>query len=150
MDKEYKWNSILNYSKYENLILSKIPKKNTNYDLSHIIKEYKIDIIIDLYTDHDFYDIPPEIIYHKFICEKKKIPSQDCINKINTIIKNYKNENYILIHCHYGFNRTGYIFISYLCSKGINLETAMNIFKEIRGKGIKYPELLESLQNKYS
>ena len=72
MDKEYKWNSILNYSKYENLILSKIPKKNTNYDLSHIIKEYKIDIIIDLYTDHDFYDIPPEIIYHKFICEKKK------------------------------------------------------------------------------
>ena len=50
MDKFNKWDNTLNYSLYDNLILSKIPKKETNYDIHNLAEEQNINIIIDLST----------------------------------------------------------------------------------------------------
>jgi protein-tyrosine phosphatase len=148
MDKFNKWNNTLNYSLYDNLILSKIPKKNTNYDIIHLINKFKIGIIINLSTCTDSYDVPEGIKCYNYNFEKKVLPSQDKINDIMNILNNNKDTK-ILIHCHYGFNRTGFIFITYLCENGKKLIDASSIFKEIRGKDIKYPELLLYLYNKF-
>ena len=45
-----KWDNTLNYSIFDNLILSKIPKSNTNYDITNLTEFHNIDIIINLST----------------------------------------------------------------------------------------------------
>ena len=147
MKKINKWENTLNFSLYENLILSKIPKRNTNYDITDI-NNSKIDIIIDLSTQKDSYDIPKNTKYYHIIFEKKKILAEDKINFIMNILNNNKNKK-ILIHCHYGFNRTGFIFVNYLCNNGIKIVDALNIFSTLRGRGIKYVELISYLKNKF-
>lgn len=148
MDKFMKWDNTLNYSLYDNLILSKIPKSNTNYDITDLIEKFDIKIIINLSTSEDSYIVPENICYYKFNFEKKILPSENKINDIINILNSNKNRK-ILIHCHYGFNRTGFVFINYLCNNGYKLSNAISIFKNIRGKGIKYPELLSYLENKF-
>ena len=76
MDKFTKWNNTLNYSLYENLILSKIPKSNTNYDITDLIEKFDIKIIIDLSTSDNSYIVPKNIRYYKFNFEKKILPSE--------------------------------------------------------------------------
>ena len=147
MEKINKWENTLNFSLYENLILSKIPKRNTNYDITDV-NNNKIDIIIDLSTQKDSYDIPKNTKYYHISFEKKKILEENKINFIMNLLNNNKKKK-ILIHCHYGFNRTGFIFINYLCSNGVKLNDAINIFTKIRGRGIKYAELLSYLKNKF-
>tara|TARA_Y100000991_G_C21903262_1_gene319059 strand:- start:526 stop:975 length:450 start_codon:yes stop_codon:yes gene_type:complete len=148
MEKFNKWDNTLNYSLYDNLVLSKIPKKGTNYDFYNLYNEQNINIIIDLSTQKDSYDVPCSITHYKFNFEKGILPAQEKIDYILKILNENKDKK-ILIHCHYGFNRTGFIFVTYLCSNGIKLNNAINKFKAIRGKGIKYPELLLYLKNKF-
>ena len=71
MEKINKWEKTLNFSLYKNLILSKIPKRNTNYDITNVTN-HKLDIIIDLSTQKDSYDIPKNTEYYHIIFEKKK------------------------------------------------------------------------------
>ena len=144
-----KWDNTLNYSIYDNLVLSKIPKSNTNYDITNLTEFHNIDIIINLSTTSDSYIVPENCKCYNFCMEKKKLPSEEDILFILNIINSYTGNNKILIHCHYGFNRTGFIFVTYLCKNGIELNDAINRFKTIRGKGIKYPELLLYLRNKF-
>lgn len=148
MEKFNKWDNTLNYSLYDNLILSKIPKKGTNYDINNLVKEHNINIIIDLSTQKDSYDVPESITYYKFNFEKGILPAQEKIDYIMKVLNENKDKK-ILIHCHYGFNRTGFIFVTYLCRNGIDLYDAIDKFKSIRGKGIKYPELMLYLKNKF-
>ena len=148
MDKFNKQDKTLNYSLYDNLILSKLPKKDTNYDINHIRNEYDISIIIDLSTAESSYEIPQDVKYYKYNFEKGILPLQEKINEILKILNDNKKKK-ILIHCHYGFNRTGFIFINYLCTNGKKLDESINFFKNIRGKGIKYPELNIYLKNKF-
>ena len=147
MEKISKWEKTLNFSLYKNLILSKIPKRNTNYDITDI-NNNKIDIIIDLSTQKSSYDIPKNTEYYQFNFEKKKILEEDKIDFIMNLLNKNKNKK-ILIHCHYGFNRTGFIFVNYLCNNGIKLNDAFNIFSKLRGRGIKYIELILYLRNKF-
>ena len=148
MEKFNKWNNTLNYSLYDNLILSKVPKNNTSYDFDILHNEYKIDIIIDLSTQNESYEFADSVVYYNFNFEKKILPCQKKIDKIIDILNSNKDKK-ILIHCHYGFNRTGFIFINYLCNNGFNLNDAIDKFKNIRGKGVKYPELILYLKNKF-
>ena len=144
-----KWDKTLNNSVYENIVLSKIPKNNTNYDISHITDVHNIDIIINLSTTSNSYDIPNDCKYYNFIMEKKVLPTEDIITEILDIMNQYKGNNKILIHCHYGFNRTGFIFINYLCRfKKMELNQAKQIFRDIRGKNVKYEELNDYLNMK--
>jgi len=145
-----KWDNTLNYSIYDNLVLSKIPKSNTNYDITNLTEFHNIDIIINLSTTSDSYIVPENSKYYNFCMEKKKLPSENDIFFILNIINSYTGNNKILIHCHYGFNRTGFIFINYLCKyKKLKLEEAKNIFLDIRGKGVKYEELNNYLVKNY-
>ena len=148
MDKFNKWDNTLDNSLFENLVLSKIPKFNTKYDISYLMNKFNIKIIIDLSTSENSYQIPDDVRYYKFNFEKKKIPEEYKINEILKILNENKDVR-ILIHCHYGFNRTGFVFINYLCSNGYNLASAIEIFKKIRGKGVKYPEMISYLENKF-
>lgn len=55
------------------------------------------------------------------------------------------------VHCHYGFNRTGYFIVCYLVERcGFDVQQAINLFKEARPNGIRHSHFLDRLSVRYS
>ncbi|EEP76949.1 conserved hypothetical protein [Uncinocarpus reesii 1704] len=54
------------------------------------------------------------------------------------------------VHCHYGFNRTGFFLTSYLIErKGFTIEEALEEFKRCRPPGIRHPHFIDTLFVRY-
>lgn len=57
----------------------------------------------------------------------------------------------IALHCHYGFNRTGFVICCYLIEKlGYSVEAAIKAFQEARPPGIKHSHFKDELFLRYS
>lgn len=99
--------------------------------------------------------------YHKFPTVSKIPPTGDevvaFISLIDRLILEQKerrsHENipedqkwYIGVHCHYGFNRTGYFIVCYLVERlGYDVQDAINEFARQRPRGIKHAHFLDQL-----
>lgn len=59
-------------------------------------------------------------------------------------------EYYIGVHCHYGFNRTGYFIVCYLVERcGFSVQGALDEFAKKRPKGIKHAHFMDQLFVRY-
>lgn len=59
-------------------------------------------------------------------------------------------EYYIGVHCHYGFNRTGYFIVCYLVERcGYSVQGALDEFAKKRPKGIKHAHFMDQLFVRY-
>lgn len=57
----------------------------------------------------------------------------------------------IAVHCHYGYNRTGFFICSYLISKkGFGVQEAIDEFKKAKPPGIRHEHFLDVLWLRYS
>ena len=140
-----KWKNIKNYSLYNNIILSKMPIKGSGYDFKDIKEKYDIKCIIDLTDEEIMYDRDDNITYNKLNLNNKKIPSEEDILSFINIINN-NNNCFILVHCRYGLNRTGFMFTNYLIrERKYDNNKAIEYFKNIREPGIKKDYLLKKL-----
>lgn len=97
--------------------------------------------------------------YHKFPTVSKIPPTGEeviaFIALIDRLILEQKareeKENsldkwYIGVHCHYGFNRTGYFIVCYLVERlGYDVQDAINEFAKQRPRGIKHAHFLDQL-----
>lgn len=55
------------------------------------------------------------------------------------------------VHCHYGFNRTGYFIVCYMVDRcGYKLPDAIKTFAEARPVGIRHSHFLDALSLRYS
>ncbi|KAF9877923.1 hypothetical protein CkaCkLH20_04499 [Colletotrichum karsti] len=55
------------------------------------------------------------------------------------------------VHCHYGFNRTGYFIVCYLVERcGLEVQEAIDTFAKARPNGIRHSHFLDSLFVRYS
>lgn len=60
------------------------------------------------------------------------------------------NKPLIGVHCHYGFNRTGFFIVSYLVERcGYTIQDAVNEFATRRPNGIRHAHFLETLWLRY-
>lgn len=60
------------------------------------------------------------------------------------------SSNTIAVHCHYGFNRTGFFICSYLIQEqGMPVEQALNAFKKVRSPGIRHSHFINELYVRY-
>ncbi|KAF4637952.1 hypothetical protein G7Y89_g101 [Cudoniella acicularis] len=137
---------------------------------SIFVRDWKniITDIVDISHDTPVYD--PKglesggIRYHKFPTISKIPPTdeevRDFINFIDRLREEQKlrvqseglNENstFIGVHCHYGFNRTGYFLVCYLVERcKYSLEDAISEFALKRPRGIKHAHFLDKLYLKY-
>jgi protein-tyrosine phosphatase len=56
----------------------------------------------------------------------------------------------IAVHCHYGFNRTGFFLVSYMVEKlGWRLQDALEEFTEKRAPGIRHEHFVNELFVRY-
>ncbi|ROT42055.1 dual specificity phosphatase [Sodiomyces alkalinus F11] len=85
--------------------------------------------------------------------EKQKSPSLDegvSENEEDDAVDDEKKE-VIGVHCHYGFNRTGYFLVCYLVERcGFEVQEAIDTFAAARPNGIRHSHFLDHLFVRYS
>lgn len=111
--------------------------------------------IIDISKDTPVYDPAglerAGVRYHKFPTVSKIPPTDDEVDRFINLVDRLREEqksraveeswdveaeHAIGVHCHYGFNRTGYFIVCYLVEKcGFGVQQAIDAFAEARPKG---------------
>ncbi|ORY68427.1 uncharacterized protein BCR38DRAFT_481917 [Pseudomassariella vexata] len=123
--------------------------------------------VLDISHDNPVYD--PQrlenngIKYHKYPTVSKLVPADEEVETFIKIIdliredqttrakENDWQEYYIGVHCHYGFNRTGYFIVCYLVERcGLTVEKAIDVFAKARPNGIRHAHFLDKLFQRYS
>ena len=101
--------------------------------------------------------------YHKFPTVSKIPPTSEEVSAFISLIdrlreeqkvraekEEWKGQYYIGVHCHYGFNRTGYFVVCYLVERcGYTVQGAIDEFAKRRPKGIKHAHFLDQLFVRY-
>ncbi|CZR57244.1 related to peroxisomal serine-active lipase [Phialocephala subalpina] len=123
----------------------------------------QIKDIIDISHESPVYD--PRglekggVHYHKFPTVSKIPPTGDEVTafialvdrlieeqKVRAEKEGWADKHYIGVHCHYGFNRTGYFIVCYLVERlGYDVQVAIDEFARQRPKGIKHAHFLDQL-----
>lgn len=127
---------------------------------NHILAKFpKIGLIIDLSNDEGSYDkskfIDKGIKYKRIQIESKVIPSStdvfEFIQLINEFCKTSQDDEKIIVHCHYGYNRTGLMICAYLIEElHVSVHEALARFKAARPPGIKHQNYIDKLILRYS
>jgi protein-tyrosine phosphatase len=101
------------------------------------------------YDPTSFLNTP--ITYHKFPTAAKIPPTEQDVAGFITLVKgclqtsreNGDKEAEICVHCHYGFNRTGFMICSWLIeAEGYGVKEALEAFKSARPNGIRHVRMV--------
>ena len=130
----------------------------------HFVKQWKgkIRAVIDISHESPVYD-PRNldeggIQYHKFPTVSKIPPTPEetrdfiiLVNRLRSIPPEAGWENALIgVHCHYGFNRTGFFICSYLIEKEeYGVQQAIDEFGARRPPGIRHEHFLDTLFVRY-
>ncbi|PGH17950.1 hypothetical protein AJ79_00849 [Helicocarpus griseus UAMH5409] len=128
----------------------------------------KIYAVVDISHESPVYD-PAQlekggIQYHKLPTVSKIPPTIDEVRDFITLVSGLEDEisaaskelpdgarrPVIGVHCHYGFNRTGFFVTSYLIEKkGFTVQGALDEFERCRSPGIKHEHFIDTLFVRY-
>ena len=130
---------------------------------SEFVKNWgdKISDIVDISRDQPAYDPTGlqkgGIAYHKMSTVSKIPPTDEEVTRFISLVDSIRSSRpeeesnqLIGVHCHYGFNRTGYFIVCYLVERcGFTVEDAMAAFAEARPNGIRHQHFRDKLCMKY-
>ncbi|KAK2806391.1 hypothetical protein FQN51_007435 [Onygenales sp. PD_10] len=128
----------------------------------------KIYAVIDISHESPVYD-PSQlekggIQYHKLPTVSKIPPTVDEVREFVALVDRLKEEISAVsqelpegaprpvlgVHCHYGFNRTGFFLTSYLIEKlGFTVQGAIDEFERCRPPGIRHEHFIDTLFVRY-
>lgn len=118
----------------------------------------ELGLVIDLCKTDRFYDNKEfekkGIKYVKIQCAGfEEVPGPEQVNKFIICCKAFWKLNplkVIGVHCTHGFNRTGYLIMSYLIKeKSMHVEAAFETFKKSRAPGIYKGHYIDELCTRY-
>lgn len=122
----------------------------------------KIKAVVDISHESPVYD--PKglddrgIEYHKFPTVSKIPPTPEEVESFNALVDQLRwktapsgaEEALIGVHCHYGFNRTGFFICCYLIEKErFGIQQAIDEFRARRPPGIRHEHFLDTLFVRY-
>lgn len=122
-------------------------------------KKIRFGLWIDLTNTTRFYnklDVEEEgCKYVKLQCRGHgETPSPEQTKTFIAIVDNFIRNNpleHIAVHCTHGFNRTGFLIVSYLIEiMDCAIEIALDMFAKVRPPGIYKGDYLEELYRRYS
>ncbi|KAK4626222.1 mRNA-capping enzyme [Fulvia fulva] len=132
---------------------------------SYRIRPDGVAMVIDISHDTPVYDKKGlednGVEYHKFPTVSKEPPTEDEVEQFVGLVDSLRASPKIAgagsdtqptvgVHCHYGFNRTGYFICCYLVERvGWKLEAALKEFAEKRAPGIKHDWFINTLYARY-
>lgn len=125
--------------------------------------------VVDISLDQPVYD--PRTLekggihYHKLATMSKIPPTDDDVERFVALVDKLRASQQeraeaegwdktkaplVGVHCHYGFNRSGYMVVCYLVERcGVPLDKAVEIFGEKRPNGIRHSHFLDKLHMRY-
>ncbi|KAF3770287.1 hypothetical protein M406DRAFT_284893 [Cryphonectria parasitica EP155] len=126
--------------------------------------------IIDISKDTPVYDPAglerAGVRYHKFPTVSKIPPTDAEVDRFVVLVDRLRKEQEIRakeehwdedaehavgVHCHYGYNRTGYFIVCYLIERcGFGVQQAIDAFAKARPKGIRHSHFKDQLFVRYS
>lgn len=129
----------------------------------------KIYAVIDISHETPVYDTTKMdeggIQYHKFPTVSKIPPSPDEVRDFIALVDRLRSEFHpgglpsdneksqypvLGVHCHYGFNRTGFLIASYLIErKGFGIQDALDEFERCRPPGVRHQHFIDTLFVRY-
>ena len=117
-----------------------------------------LGLIIDLSNDEGSYEksrfTEKQIEYQRIQIESKAIPSSTDVFLFVSLVKDFKERKPnkdIIVHCHYGYNRTGLMICAYLIEEGhVTVREALRRFRISRPPGIKHQNYIDKLVLRYS
>ena len=120
----------------------------------------KIKAVVDISHESPVYDPKGldegEIEYYKFPTVSKIPPTAEEANDFINLIDKLRaqppvsTDDLIGVHCHYGFNRTGFFICCYLIEREkYGVQQAIDVFAKGRPKGIKHAHFLDQLFVRY-
>ncbi|RMD41291.1 hypothetical protein DV735_g3817, partial [Chaetothyriales sp. CBS 134920] len=140
-------------------------------DSIHTPKEFianwkdKIYAVIDISHDPPIYDTKAldrgGIHYHKFPTVSKVPPTEAEVAKFIDLVDRIRasmaadpdtssSSKAIAVHCHYGYNRTGFFICSYLIERQhFSVDEAVDEFKQAKPPGIKHDHFIDTLYVRY-
>lgn len=127
----------------------------------YCVLQLKIGLWIDLTNTSRYYD--PDVIrdagieYHKLkMSGHGQPPTREQLKKFFSIVEDFYKERVnrmevVGVHCTHGFNRTGYLIVSFMVEKiGYPVEAALQEFAANRPPGIYRQEYVNELMQKYN
>ncbi|SPO02913.1 related to peroxisomal serine-active lipase [Cephalotrichum gorgonifer] len=124
----------------------------------------RVSDVVDISRDQPSYDPiglqKGDIAYHKMSTVSKIPPTDDEIARFVSLVDSIRESKrrsgqegtrgLIGVHCHYGFNRTGYFIVCYLVERcGFKVQDAMDAFAKARPPGIRHQHFRDKLFMKY-
>jgi pimeloyl-ACP methyl ester carboxylesterase/protein-tyrosine phosphatase len=124
--------------------------------------------IVDISHDSPVYDPrgleKAGVRYHKLPTVSKIPPTDSEVDSFISLVDRLREEQkkraeeeswpdgYVVgVHCHYGFNRTGYFIVCYLVDRcGFSVKDAIAEFAKARPNGIRHSHFLDQLFVRYS
>ena len=117
----------------------------------------KIKAVIDISHESPVYN--PRgleeggIEYHKFPTVSKIPPTSEEVTDFVALVNQLRSgtdDRLLGVHCHYGFNRTGFFICSYLIAQeGYSVQRAIDAFHEGRPPGIRHQHFIDTLFVRY-
>ncbi|ODV62920.1 triacylglycerol lipase ASCRUDRAFT_74369 [Ascoidea rubescens DSM 1968] len=166
-----KWESLQNISfpiqnpstfQFSPLLAMKTLRQDDDNHSPSILELKNPDIvaIIDISAD-----LPPynpttlkRIKYYKLATVSKIPPDSLMVRKFISLVDdilfnqpNQLSDPRVVVHCHYGFNRTGFLICCYLIEKlSWSVADAVLSFKKAKYPGIKHPHFVDALYLRYN
>lgn len=114
----------------------------------------EIVAVIDISREAPPYDSSTfsRIQYFKLPTVSKIPPSADEVTQFIELVDSIKVEKdqAIAVHCHYGFNRTGFFICSYLIERcGLTVSQALDAYARARPTGVHHPHFVDELHVRY-
>ncbi|CAN8096857.1 unnamed protein product [Discula destructiva] len=126
--------------------------------------------VIDISKDSPVYDPAglerAGIRYHKFPTVSKIPPTDEEVDRFVALVDRLRKEqetraveerwvegeeHAVGVHCHYGYNRTGYFIVCYLIERcNFGVQEAIDAFAMARPKGIRHSHFKDQLFVRYS
>ncbi|GFH23819.1 tyr_phosphatase_2 domain-containing protein, partial [Haematococcus lacustris] len=98
-----------------------------------------------LYTS----DIPEGVAYAHIHLVAKELPPPSFVDEVCRTAQHFwaqHPEDFIAVHCAYGFNRTGFVMACYLVQVcGLSVDEALDAFKASRPPGVKHDTFRQEL-----
>lgn len=116
----------------------------------------RIGLVVDLCNHECLYseELPESVQYEHLWCVAKEVPGDVLVQKFVGIVRDFlerRPNEYISVHCAYGFNRTGFMICCYLIQVlNYSIAGAMDAFSESRPPGIKHEKFKQALEMRYS
>ncbi|KEF62620.1 uncharacterized protein A1O9_00593 [Exophiala aquamarina CBS 119918] len=141
--------------------LKTLREQDEEHSPGEFLKKWRdrIFAIVDISHDSPVYDTKAlergGVQYHKFPTVSKVPPTpvevQDFISLVDRLRSEEGHEGKAIgVHCHYGYNRTGFFIASYLIEKmGYRPQDAVDEFARAKPPGIRHDHFIDALFMRY-